>query len=296
MEQTITPCLWFDHCAREAVDFYVSVFPTSAELSVSHYPTEGLLDFQRDLAGEPLEIRFRLADLEFSALNAGPEFPLTPALSMMLTFDPSRDEDAAGHLDRMWEALLADGEVLMDLAEYPFSPRYGWLRDRFGMTWQLILTDPAGDPRPFITPSLLFPHGRSLAGRAIATWTSLFADSSTGISAPYPPDAGQAPGALSYADLTLEGQWFAVMDSGVPQDFTFTEGVSLVVACEDQEEIDRLWEGLSAVPEAEACGWCKDRFGVSWQVVPRDLDTLMERPGAWQTLLAAKKIVIADFA
>jgi predicted 3-demethylubiquinone-9 3-methyltransferase (glyoxalase superfamily) len=67
------------------------------------------------------------------------------------------------------------------------------------------------------------------------------------------------------------------------------------VQCEDQAEIDRLWNALSAVSEAEQCGWLKDRYGVSWQIVPTDMAELMARPGAFEHMLELKKLVIADF-
>ena len=104
-----------------------------------------------------------------------------------------------------------------------------------------------------------------------------------------------ADGSIMYSDFQLAGQWFVIMDAGGPQECTFNEGVSLVVNCADQAEIDRLWDALSAVPEAEQCGWCKDRFGVSWQIVPQNMDELMAIPHSYEALLRMHKIVIADF-
>ena len=148
--QKIVPNLWFDGNAQEAVDYYVSVFPNSKVLNTSYYPEEGLLDFQRPLAGKELTIDFELNGNQFTAINAGPEFK-------------------------------------------------------------------------------------------------------------------------------------------------FNEAVSFSIACDDQEEIDYYWEKLSHVPEAEQCGWCKDQFGLSWQVVPKDMGTLMQRPNAFEHMLNMKKLVIADF-
>lgn len=295
MSQKLTPSLWFDHSAREAVDFYVSVFPDAEVTTVARYPSEGLADFQKDFAGQELEIQFRLGNQGFSAINAGPEFTINPSISVLLNFDPDADEHARQHLDELWAGLGAGGEVLMALDEYDFSPRYGWLRDRYGMTWQFFLGAPGRPQRPLVTPSLMFPHDAARAHRAIELYTSLFDDSGAGRAVPYPPDAGQAPNSLMYADFRLAGQWFSAMDSGEPQDFTFNEGVSLIVQCADQAEIDRLWAVLSTVPEAEQCGWCRDQFGVSWQIVPRDLDELMTHPGAFQAMMSMHKLVIADF-
>jgi predicted 3-demethylubiquinone-9 3-methyltransferase (glyoxalase superfamily) len=303
MSQRIVPSLWFDHTGREAVDFYLSAFPDAAELSVMRYPTQDLPDFQTDFAGDVLEIRFRLADLELSAINAGSEFRPNPSISFLANFDPSRDDAATTHLDELWASLTEGGEVRMELGAYPFSPHYGWVEDRYGVNWQLMLTNPHGDPRPVITPSLMFPFGDTRASQAADLYTGLFdavfGDSAVGNRAPYSamgdPDTKDLPkGMLAYSDFTLAGQWFAAMDSGVPQDFTFTEGLSLIVECDDQIQIDRLWDTLSTVPESEVCGWCKDPFGVSWQITPATMPDYAADPQAYRRMLGMKKIIIDD--
>lgn len=300
MKQKITPNLWFNQNAREAVDFYVSVFPDSKVTTTAYYPNsteEGLADFQVDLAGKELVIEFELGGLQFAAINAGPEFTPNPSISFMVNFDPSRDEQAQEHLDELWKKLSEGGEVLMELGEYPFSKRYGWVKDRYGLTWQLILTNPDGEPRPFIIPSLMFSkENTNHAEEAIQFYMSVFKDSKLGMVARYAEDTGPAKaGSLMFADFTLEGQWFAAMDSGVEQDYAFNEAVSLCVYCKDQEEIDYFWEKLSSVPEAEQCGWCKDKYGLSWQINPENMGELMKRPNAFATMMQMKKLVIADF-
>ncbi len=153
MSKVITPNLWFDGNAKEAVDFYVSVFPDSKVISTVYYPNsaeEGLADFQKDLAGKVLTIEFELSGNPFVAINAGPEFK-------------------------------------------------------------------------------------------------------------------------------------------------FNEAVSFSIPCEDQAEIDYYWEKLSKVPESEQCGWCKDQYGLSWQVVPKNIEELMKRPNAFANMMQMHKIVIDDF-
>lgn len=153
MSKKIIPNLWFEGNAREAVEFYVSVFPNSKITGGSTYPNsteEGLADFQLDLAGKDLTVEFSLDGNPFVAINAGPEFK-------------------------------------------------------------------------------------------------------------------------------------------------FTEAVSFQVDCKDQEEIDYYWEKLSAVPESEQCGWCKDKYGLSWQIVPENMEELMKKPGAFRTMMEQHKIVIADY-
>jgi len=299
MNQKITPNLWFDG-AKEAVDFYLDAFPGSKIVNTIYYPNspeEGLADFQLEYAGKELGIDFEIAGQRFTAINAGPMFKFNPSISFMVNFDPSRDEQARENLDKLWEKLLNGGEVLMELGEYPYSKRYGWVKDRFGLTWQLILTDPEGDPRPFIIPSLMFAgKNTNHAEEAANYYVSVFKNAKLGEVARYPEASGPAnAGSIMFADLMLESQWFAVMDSGVEQDFTFNEAVSFAVECEDQTEIDELWSKLSKVPESEQCGWCKDQYGVSWQIIPKNMNQLMEKPGAYVKMMEMKKLVIADF-
>lgn len=300
MTQKITPNLWFDGNAQEAVDFYVSAFVDSKINSTAYYPKsaeEGLADFQLNMAGKVLTIEFTLGGLQFTAINAGPEFKFNPSVSFMVNFDPSQDKKAREHLDELWAKLIDGGEALMPLDAYPFSKRYGWVKDRYGLTWQLILTNPEGEPRPFIIPSLMFiGKNNNHAEEAINFYLSVFKDSKQGALARYADDTGPAKkGSLMFADFMLAGQWFAAMDSGVEHDFNFNEAVSLAVSCKDQAEIDYFWEKLSSVPESEQCGWCKDKYGLSWQIVPENMGELMKKPKAFARLMPMKKIIIADF-
>ena len=182
----------------------------------------------------------------------------------------------------------------MDLGEYPFSPRYAWVRDRFGMTWRLMLTDPAGEPRPFILPSFMFGGtNHANAEEATEAWIALFDDSRRGALRRYEEGGPMEAGTVMFTDFTLRGTWMAARDSGPSHDLTFTPGVSMIVSCRDQEEIDHYWAGLSAVPEAERCGWCVDRWGVSWQVVPHNIAELMADAATREKILQMGKIDLA---
>lgn len=298
--QKIVPNIWFDTQAEEAAEFYAAVFPDGKVLSIEHYPessADGLADFQTDFAGKVLSTTFELAGYRFIGINGGSAFAPNPSISFMLNFDPSVDPAAREHLDELWAALSAGGFALMELGEYPFSKHYGWIRDRYGVTWQLMLTDPAGEPRPFILPSLMFNTPVvNRAEEAIAYWTEVFDDARIGMIARQPDRNGLAEkGSVMFADFQLAGQWFTAMDSPVEHAFNFDEGISLAVFCDDQTEIDRYWAALSKVPEAEQCGWCKDQFGVSWQILPANMDELTSRPGAFATMMKQHKIVIADY-
>lgn len=194
-----------------------------------------------------------------------------------VNFDPSRDENARENLDQLWEKLSQGGTPLMPLQEYPFSKRYGWIQDKYGLTWQLILTNPDGEERPFIVPSMMFVQDVcGKAEKASDFYLSVFNEARRGELVRYP--AGMEPdkeGTLMFTDFKLENQWFAAMDSAGPHHFHFNEAVSLLVRCENQEEIDYYWYKLSSDPNAEQCGWLKDKYGVSWQIWPEILGEMM---------------------
>lgn len=292
--QRIVPNIWFDHNAEEAAAFYAAAFPDARIVGTTRYPSDGLPDFQADFAGKALTVEIEIGGYRIVAINAGPEFTPNPSVSFFVNFDPSVDPAAREHLDQLWATLSEGGTALMPLQEYDFSPHYGWIQDKYHVSWQLMLTNPAGEPRGFITPSIMF--GNTVQGRAkeaVGFYTWLFGGS-IGAVWPYPAEAGSASGQVMYADFRLLDQWFATMDAA-GQDSTFTCGVSLMVSCDGQAELDRYWSELSAVPEAEQCGWCADKFGLSWQLVPDNLGELMTSPGAYDKLMAMKKIEISAF-
>ena len=265
----ITPHLWFDKEAKEAAEFYVSVFPHSkiSQVTAIHDTPSGDCDL----------VSFELSGQPFMSISAGPLFKFNPSVSFMVNFDPSRDQHAKENLDALWEKLSQGGTALMPLDKYPFSERYGWIQDRYGLSWQLILSDPTAEKRLFIVPWFMFVGDKcGKAEEAVNFYTSVFKDIKRGITARYPK--GMEPdkeGTIMFSDFMLENQWFAAMDSAHAHNFRVNEAVSFIVSCKDQEEIDYYWEKLSAVPEAEQCGWLKDKFGLSWQIVPAVMDEMM---------------------
>jgi len=265
----ITPHLWFDTQAREAAEFYCAVFPDSGVTSVTtlHDTPSGDCDV----------VVFRVWGQELMAISAGPLFTINPSISFIVNVDSDRDDDAEDLVDRLWAGLAKSGTTLMPLDEYPFSKKYGWIQDRYGVSWQLILSDPTGDPRPAIVPSLMFVGDVSgQAEQATNFYLSVFGDAERGQLVRYPEgSAPDEPGTVMFSDFRLADTWFAAMDSAREHAFGFNEAVSLVINCADQPEIDRYWERLSAVPEAEQCGWLKDRYGVSWQVAPAAMGEML---------------------
>jgi predicted 3-demethylubiquinone-9 3-methyltransferase (glyoxalase superfamily) len=267
----IIPHLWFDKEAKEAANFYTEIFPNSkiVNLTTLHNTPSGDCDV----------VAFDLSGYRFMAISAGPVFKFNPSISFILNFDPAQDKNASQNIDKMWEKLSKGGKILMEYQEYPFSKKYGWTVDKFGVSWQLMLTDPKGEPRPFIIPSLLFVkdvYGK--AEQAINFYTSIFSNSKKGAVTKYGKGAEpDKEGTIMFADFMIENQWFAVMDSAHDHKFAFNEAISFLISCKNQKEIDYYWEKLSAVPESEQCGWLKDKFGVSWQVSPTELDEIMKK-------------------
>jgi predicted 3-demethylubiquinone-9 3-methyltransferase (glyoxalase superfamily) len=291
--QKIIPHLWFDKEAKQAADFYVSVFPDGV---INHYSV-----IKDTPSGDAETVSFSLMGFNFMAISAGPYFKVNPSVSFMVNFDPSKDSEATTRIDEIWDKLSEGGKVMMPLQKYPFSERYGWVEDRFGVSWQLILTNPAGEERPPIIPSLMFTKDVSgKAEEATNYYISVFKNSKRGQLAKYGPGSEpEDPNNVMFTDFMLEGQWFAAMDSSRQHEFNFTEGVSLLVECEDQEEIDYFWGKLSAVPQAEQCGWLKDKYGLSWQIAPKQMQEYMngtpeQVARVTKSFLAMKKFNLAE--
>lgn len=289
-KQKITPYLWFDGQAEEAMNFYTSLFNNARVVEINRYPegySEGPL---AGMEGRVIHGLFELAGYQFMALDGGPLFKFTPAVSFFVNCDTEAEIDA------LWTALAEGGSALMPLQAYPFSPKFGWIQDRYGLSWQLNLAQ--SDSK--ITPFLLFvgpQHGRAEA--AIHDYTALFENSGIGQLMRYEAgEPGGVEGTIKHAAFTLNCQPFMAMDSGLDHAFTFNEAISFYVNCDTQEEVDYFWQALSAHPEDEQCGWLKDKYGVSWQIIPTGLIELLNDPDpeksrrVTEAMLQMKKIEI----
>lgn len=278
--------MWFDTEAVEAAEFYVTLFGNSS--------IESIVQIHDTPSGDTDSVNLKLNRQDFMFISAGPLFQLTPAISLMVNC--STKEEA----EQLWASLSVEGEVLMDLGDYPFSQRYGWLNDRYGVSWQLIHVDQPFEQK--IVPSLMFAG--NLAGKAeeaMKFYISLFNNSKLGTLSYYKAEEDpDHEGMLQYGSFMLEGQKFSVMDSAKVHDFDFNEAFSLLVNCDTQEKIDFFWNKMSVVPEVEQCGWLKDRYGVSWQISPTILDKMMtegseeQRQRVTQAFLQMKKMDIAE--
>jgi len=262
--QRIVPHLWFDNEAQEAVDYYMQTFPESEIISD--------VTFTDTPSGDAKQLTFNIFGYKFMAINAGPYFTKNPSISFTVLFNQSE----AALLDKVWTALAHNGKIMMELDTYDFSEKYGWLEDQFGVSWQLLITDQPFDDR--IRPSFMFINNNvGRAEEAINYYTSVFKNSGD-ISKFYYPEGmdPDKPDTLAHAEFKLEDQYFVALDSAHKHEFNLNEGISLMLFLEDQQEIDYYWDKLSTVPEAEQCGWVKDQFGVSWQIVPKIMDQMAE--------------------
>ena len=291
--QKITPFLWMDGTAEQAATLYARLFPAGRTLAISRYGSEGF-DQHHQPEGRAMVVELELAGVRLNLLNGGPMFRPTPAISFFVQLE------TVAEVAVLWAGLLDGGLVLMPLQAYPWSEQYGWLNDRFGVSWQ-ISVGPISETGRAICPSLLFTgpqHGKAEA--AIALYMSLFPGGSLMGILRHDGSGGEVAGTVQHAQFTLGNETFMAMDSALPHGFSFTEGVSLMVSCAMQADIDRLWSALTAGGGAPSmCGWLKDRFGLSWQIVPEALPRLMSGPDraasgrVMQALMAMRKIDIA---
>jgi predicted 3-demethylubiquinone-9 3-methyltransferase (glyoxalase superfamily) len=261
--EKITPHLWFDNNAEEAAKFYTSIFKDSKLKNVTtlHNTPSGTVEiFTVEVLGQ-----------EFTLISAGPLFKFNPSVSFLVACSTKEE------VDELWKKLSEGGTALMDLGEYPFSEKYGWVQDKYGLSWQIMFM---GDHRikQRIIPTLMFVGKQNgKAEEAINFYSSVFGNARAGDILRY--SKGEEPdkeGTVKRASFLLEDQEFAAMDSAHEHNFAFNESISFMVHCNTQKEIDYYWEKLSAYPEAEQCGWLKDKYGLSWQIVPNIMDEMLK--------------------
>ncbi len=266
--QKIIPNLWFDHQAEEAATFYCGLFDHSKVSHIARYEEAGAA-----VSGMPegsvLTVEFTLSGQEFIALNGGPVFSFTPSISFYVNCETEEE------LDRLYRELSRGGFVLMELGVYPFAQKFAWVQDQYGLSWQLNL----GARSQKITPFLMYSGAQlGKAEEAVLFYTGLFEHSSVLHMDRYGAGESMPEGTVRHTAFRLNGQEFMAIDSGMEHAFTFTEALSLMVNCKDQQEVDRLWYALTKEGEIQPCGWLKDKYGVSWQIVPAAFNDMMKDP------------------
>ena len=256
MNQSFYPCLWFDGQAKAAAEFYSSIFPNSKILSHN-----------------PIVTMWELCGQKFMGLDGGPMFKANPSISFFVTCE-SREE-----IDAIWNQLAADGKIMMALNQYEWSDYYGFVEDKFGISWQ-IFKGKESDVNQKIVPCFLFTDNHfGKANEAVNFYTSVFENSKIEGVLFYNEEEMKEKNIVKHSQFILDGNVFMAMDGAGNHNFSFNEGLSFVINCDSQEQIDYYWNSFTQNGGQESmCGWCKDKFGVSWQIVPSILGSLMSNP------------------
>lgn len=271
--KSITSCLWFNNNVEEATQLYSKVF--------NNFKTGRKVLYSEDSAhvsgmkkGSLMTLEMQIENQEIIALNGGPLFKFTPATSFFIWRKSEKE------VDEMWKKLSQGGQVRMGLDNYPWSKKYGWVADQFGVEWQVMVSDDRNE----IAPCLLFVD--KLFGKgmeAINLYTSVFKNSKVEVM-----NQDENKTHIMHALLNLNGNRFVIMDGQGTHGYKFSEAFSHVINCENQKEIDEYWDKLTAQGGAPSqCGWLSDRFGVSWQVAPANMGDMMADPKKSNQIMAA---------
>lgn len=276
MKNSIYPCLAIKGKIAEASDFYIQTFGDGKALISSE-----------------IVILIELSGQKFMLLNDGPSSSPNPSISFMVICETDAETE------QYWNKLLDGGKVLMPLDSYDWSPKYGWIQDKYGVSWQLYKGDKADTPQKFC-PTLMFTGDKvGQATTAIQDFTQLFPNSNIQGILKYGKGEGESEELVKHAQFKIKDFIMMAMDSSANHAFGFNDGVSLVVECETQEEIDKYWTHLTKNGGYEvACGWLTDQYGISWQIIPKDIVKMINDPvrgqRAMQAMMKMKKLVIAD--
>ncbi|MBB4805769.1 putative 3-demethylubiquinone-9 3-methyltransferase (glyoxalase superfamily) [Chryseobacterium defluvii] len=281
MNNDIFPCLWYDGDAKQSADFYCHIF-------------DGKIT-----ADTPMVINIDLFGQKLMLLNGGPHFKKNPSISFMVICE-TEDE-----VQQYWDQLLDGGVALMALDSYSWSKKYGWVKDKYGVTWQLFLGEKASGQK--IIPTLMFIHqNNGKAMEAMELYTRTFPNSKIGNVLEYGQgaeghDIPEPAENVQHAHFVIDNYSVFCMDNSYDHPFDFSEGISMVVMTDDQEQTDHYWNTLVSDGGRESmCGWLKDKFGLSWQIVPKRLIQLMsdsdqeKAQKVVKAMLKMQKIIVKD--
>ncbi|MGI9649599.1 VOC family protein [Chryseobacterium sp. RLHN22] len=281
MNNDIFPCLWYDGESKESAEFYCNVF-------------NGKIT-----ADTPVVMNIEIFGQKLMLLNGGPQFKKNASVSFMVICE-TEDE-----VQKYWNELSETGMVLMDLNAYSWSKKYGLVQDKYGVSWQIFLGEKQREQK--IIPTLMFIHeNNGKAMEAMELYTKTFPNSKIGNilrygdgSEGYPnPEPAQN---IQHAHFEIDGYSFFCMDNSYDHQFDFNEGISMVVMTDNQDQTDTYWNTLTSDGGRESmCGWLKDKYGFSWQIVPKKLIQLMSDPDQEKAqkvvmaMMKMQKIVIKD--
>ncbi len=285
----IIPYFWCDGNLEEFISFYTGVFPNS-KTGFTTYSSEASAAVSGIPVGTIMSQQFWLCGQEFGAINGGDYFKHSPAVSMTV---PCENKE---QIDALWEKISEGGFVMMPLQEYPFSPRYGWVQDRFGVSWQLHMS---GEKHRLI-PSLLFVNEKcGKAQQAVEDYARIFKGSKITAMDRFSETGPDPKGDKLRATLQIGDTELVLMDGAGVHQFDFTGAISLMVDCENQQEIDYFWNAFTKEGDELPCGWAKDKYGVTWQVFANFLEEYLydnknadKSEAALQAMYGMKKISI----
>jgi predicted 3-demethylubiquinone-9 3-methyltransferase (glyoxalase superfamily) len=273
MTQELSTCLWFDNKAKEAFQFYKDVFG-DVEL----------------LSENPMAVVYKIYGRKFMNFNGGPEYSINPSISFFIS--AANQEE----IEVFWNKLSNCGNIMMPLNKYPWSEQYGWCADQYGVNWQLMLGHQSSCK---IMPHMMFVgQNAGKTEEAINFYTNIFDKNKIVAISRYEEGEPDQTGFIKYSQFELQGLPFGAMDSSANHQFNFNEAVSFVITVDTQDEIDHYWNKLLEGGKAGKCGWIKDKYGISWQVVPSILGKMMTNPEtapkATYAFLQMSKFIIAD--
>lgn len=253
MNNNIFPCLWCDEEAADAATFYCSIF-------------DGKIT-----ADTPVVMNIELFGQKLMLLNGGPQFKKNASVSFMVICETEDD------VQKYWDRLMEGGNVMMPLDAYLWSKKYGWVKDKYDVSWQIFLGEKQTGQK--LVPTLMFIHeNNGKAMEAMQLYTKTFPDSSIGNILKYGDGnpAGEPAEHIQQAHFEIDRYSFFCMDNSHDHAFDFNEGISMVVMTDDQQQTDLYWNALTSGGGRESmCGWLKDPYGFSWQIVPKRLIQLM---------------------
>lgn len=271
MDKLIYPCVWCNNNAGEMAGYYASVFPETEIVDQNQWVHVLKMHGQRIML-----------------LNGGDVFRPNPSFSLMYLTTHERE------VETIYTKLVEGGRELMPLDAYPFSRKYAWIEDRFGVSWQLY-TGGEKDIIQQVVPTLMFVGEQNgKAEQAIDFYVSVFPESEKRGILRYSGNEGETTGNVQHAEFKINDYLLMIMDSSYPHAFGFNEGMSLVVECHTQQEVDHYWEKLTADGGVESmCGWLRDKYGVSWQITPIVMkDLLKKSPRVMEVMMTMHKLDI----
>lgn len=276
MNNNIFPCFWFNQNGSEAAEFYTSIFRNS-----------------KVTVDTPMVINIEIEGQKLMFLNGGPMFQPNLTLSLMMMCDSKEETES------YFKKLSENGKVMMTLDAYPWSESYAWVEDQYGISWQLYYSKEKYKQK--FSPVMMFTGiNNGNCKDALNYYTSIFPNSEIEGVMEYEEGQDDTPGNVAHSQFSINDYMMMAMDSSHNHNAGFTEGTSMTIMTKDQEETDYYWDLFTAEGEESMCGWLKDKYGFSWQIVPHRLIELTntyeveKAQKAFGAMMTMKKIIIKD--